>query len=256
MTHFVPLHASVSLIGSGELGLTHYLDCHVYLLQSEGEYALIDAGSGVEPERLTANLQHALGGDLSRLRYLLLTHCHGDHAGGVHAIQHIAKPRVAGSAWEMEMLARGSDEDLGLVQARFAGTYPADYQVTRTPGDLVLQDGHELTLGQLRIRALVTPGHTRGATCYLVEGGGETLLFSGDTVFWGGLIQLLNTPGSEISEYRRGVLALAGLNVDCLFPGHGLWALRNGQAHIDKMLYYFRRSAVPPMPAYVEKIKV
>jgi glyoxylase-like metal-dependent hydrolase (beta-lactamase superfamily II) len=80
-------------------------------------------------------------------------------------------------------------------------------------------------------------------------------LFSGDTVFWGGLIQLLNTPGSEISAYRRGVQALEGLGIDCLFPGHGLWALGNGQAHIDKMLYYFKRSAVPPMPAFVEKIK-
>ena len=256
MTHFVPLHKSVALIGSGDLGLSHYLDCHVYLLHSDGEYAMIDAGSGLEPERLIENLRQAMGGDISRLRYVLLTHCHGDHAGGVHPIQRIASPQVATSEWEMEMLARGSDEDLGLLQARFAGTYPSDFLVLRTRGDLVLKHGSELTLGKLRIRTYITPGHTRESVCYLVDGGGETFLFSGDTVFWGGLIQLLNTPGSEISEYRRGVQSLAGLQVDCLFPGHGLWALRHGQAHIDKMLYYFRRSAIPPMPAFVEKIKI
>jgi hydroxyacylglutathione hydrolase len=74
-------------------------------------------------------------------------------------------------------------------------------------------------------------------------------------VFWGGLIQLLNTPGSDLNDYRASAQKLAGLGIDCLFPGHGLWALRNGQAHVDRMLYYFKRSAVPPMPAHVEKIK-
>jgi glyoxylase-like metal-dependent hydrolase (beta-lactamase superfamily II) len=239
------LHENVTLVGSGELGLTHYLDCHIYLLHSRGEYALVDTGSGVHAERL-------LNG-LPRLRYVLLTHCHGDHAGAVHLIK---GAKVASSAWELQMLEQGTDEDLGLVQARYAGTYPADYTFVHAKGDLVLEHGTELTLGDLTICAVMTPGHTRGSVCYLVKTPAGTILFSGDTVFWGGLIQLLNTPGSDISEYRQSVQALAGLGVDGLFPGHGLWALRNGQAHIDKMLHYFKRSAVPPMPAFVEKIKV
>ncbi len=244
----VPLHENVTLVGSGELGLSHYLDCHVYLLHSDGQSALIDAGAGVEPERLISNLR-------APLDYLLLTHTHGDHAGGVAAIQKALRPQAAASQWEMQMLESGSDDDLGLTQARFAGTYPPDFSLTHTRGDIVLQHGENLQLGRLTITALLTPGHTRGSLCYLVATPTGTLLFSGDTVFWGGLIQLLNTPGSEISDYRRGAQALAGLGVDYLFPGHGLWALGNGQAHIDKMLYYFRRSAVPPMPAFVEKIK-
>jgi glyoxylase-like metal-dependent hydrolase (beta-lactamase superfamily II) len=245
----------VTLVASGELGLSHYLDCHVYLLHSDGRCALIDAGSGVQSERVIDNLRAALG-DASRLDYLLLTHCHGDHAGGVAAIQNAFNPRVGSSEWELQMLESGSDDDLGLTQARFAGTYPPDYALIHTRGDLVLPHGSTLTLGRLTIRAILTPGHTRGSVCYHVTTSTGALLFSGDTVFWGGLIQLLNTPGSEISDYRRGVQVLAGLGVECLFPGHGLWALGNGQAHIDKMLYYFRRSAVPPMPAFVEKIKL
>jgi glyoxylase-like metal-dependent hydrolase (beta-lactamase superfamily II) len=254
MTHAVQLHEQVSLIGSGELGLTHYLDCHVYLLHDGDEYALIDAGSGVHSEKLTENLKHAVA-DLSRLRYLLLTHCHGDHAGGVHMIQRACSPQVVSSDWEALMLESGSDDDLGLTQARFAGTYPPDYRFTHAKAGRTLNDGDELQLGRLKIRSIPTPGHTRGSVCYRVDTPGDTLLFSGDTVFWGGLIQLLNTPGSEISEYRAGVQRLQNLGVDCLFPGHGLWALRNGQAHIDKMLYYFKRSALPPMPFPVEKIK-
>ena len=254
MTHAVQLHEQVSLIGSGELGLTHYLDCHVYLLHDGDEYAMIDAGSGVHSEKLTENLKHAVA-DLSRLRYLLLTHCHGDHAGGVHMIQKVCSPQVMSSEWEVRMLEIGSDDDLGLTQARFAGTYPPDYRFTHAKAGRTLNDGDELQLGRLKIRTIPTPGHTRGSVCYRVDTPGDRLLFSGDTVFWGGLIQLLNTPGSEISEYRTGVQRLQKLGVDCLFPAHGLWALRNGQAHIDKMLYYFKRSAVPPMPFPMEKIK-
>jgi hydroxyacylglutathione hydrolase len=254
MIHFVQLHEHVKLVGSGELGLSHYLDCHTYLLHDGDDYALIDTGSGVETERLITNLQHATG-DLSRLRYILLTHCHGDHAGGVHVVKQCCNAAVASSEWEIRMLEQGSDDDLGLTQARFAGTYPPDYRLTHCKADRILNDGDELRFGRLTVRTILTPGHTRGSVSYRVETPSGTLLFSGDTVFWGGLIQLLNTPGSEIGEYRRGVQALAGLQVDCLFPGHGLWALRNGQAHIDKMLYYFKRSAVPPMPAFVEKIK-
>jgi len=251
----IALHENVTLVGSGELGLSHYLDCHIYLLHGDGECALIDAGSGVRPEVLVENLREALQPEW-RLRHLLLTHAHGDHAGGVHAIQEIWYPQVAASAWERQMLESGSDDDWGLTQARFAGTYPPDYTVTRTRGDLTLAHSDTVMVGRLTVRALLTPGHTRGSVCYLVEAPSGPLLFSGDTVFWGGLIQLLNTPGSEIGDYRRGVQVLAGLGVEALFPGHGLWALRNGQAHIDKMLYYFRRSAVPPMPAFVEKIKL
>jgi glyoxylase-like metal-dependent hydrolase (beta-lactamase superfamily II) len=251
----VPLHDNVTLIASGELALSYYLDCHVYLLHSDQECALIDSGSGVQPQLVVESLREALEPGWN-LRYLLLTHSHGDHAGGVHAIRENWSAKIAASAWERRMLEAGSDDDLGLTQARFAGTYPPEYRFQHAPGDLTLEDGDTLALGRLTIQALLTPGHTRGSLCYLVDAPGGPLLFSGDTVFWGGLIQLLNTPGSEISDYRHGVQALAGLGVECLFPGHGLWALRHGQAHIDKMLHYFRRSAVPPMPAFVEKIKL
>jgi len=153
------------------------------------------------------------------------------------------------------MLEKGSDDELGLTQARFAGTYPPQYQFIHAKADRVLNDSETLILGRLAIQAILTPGHTRGAVCYRIDTPSGRLLFSGDTVFWGGLIQLLNTPGSELSSYRTGAQKLHGMGIDCLFPGHGLWALSNGQAHIEKMLYYFKRSAVPPMPPFVEKIK-
>lgn len=102
----------------------------------------------MEPEYLLANVSE-VARDLSRIRLLLLTHCHGDHAGGVHALRAHCDFRVASWPWEIEMLERGSDEDLGLVQARFAGTYPADYKLTHSRGDISLGDGDRLKVGNL-----------------------------------------------------------------------------------------------------------
>jgi glyoxylase-like metal-dependent hydrolase (beta-lactamase superfamily II) len=253
MRRLPQLTEHVYLVGSGQLGLSHNLDCNVYLLSSNGEYALVDAGAGVGTEDLVDNVCAILG-DISILRYLLLTHCHGDHAGGVGSLKEVSTVKVVTSPFENEMLERGSAYEIGLTQAKYAGTYPADYIFRNAPGDIVLNHGDKLRLGDLEITALITPGHTKGSTCFLVTGSGPSMLFTGDTIYWGGLISLLNTPGSEISDYRSGVQALEGLAIECLFPGHGMWTVRNGQAHIDKLLEYFRRSGVPPMPQQIEKV--
>jgi glyoxylase-like metal-dependent hydrolase (beta-lactamase superfamily II) len=50
--------------------------------------------------------------------------------------------------------------------------------------DLILSDDEVLSVGDLRIRTLTTPGHTPGSICFAVEG--TNLLFSGDTLFPGG----------------------------------------------------------------------
>ncbi len=254
MNRYLRLTECTHLVASGDLGLSHYLDCHVYLIGSGDEYALVDAGAGIETLSILENVDAAIG-DLTKLRYILLTHCHGDHAGGIHILKRLLSLKVVSSQFEHDMLERGSEYDIGLTQAKFSGSYPPDYVFTNAAGDIVVKHGDTLRLGKLTVTALVTPGHTKGSTCFLMTGGGPRSLFSGDTVFWGGLISLLNTPGSEISDYRQSVQSLSGLDIECLFPSHGLPALGHGQAHIDKMLRYFRGSGLPPMPPRVEKVK-
>ncbi len=250
----IAIAENLYLVGSGDLALSHYLDSHIWLVGDQDEWALVDAGAGIGTEQVVETVQ-SLVGRHGQLRYILLTHCHGDHAGGVHLIKEATGAKVVASAFEHRMLESGSDYDIGLAQAKFSGSYPQDYVFTHAQGDMVVGHGDTLALGRLRITALFTPGHTKGSVCFLVAGRGPRVLFSGDTVFWGGLIALLNTPGSEISDYREGVKVLAGLKVDCLCPAHGLWAMRRGQMHIDKCLSYFLGSGIPPMPPRIEKVK-
>jgi glyoxylase-like metal-dependent hydrolase (beta-lactamase superfamily II) len=61
-------------------------------------------------------------------------------------------------------------------------------------------------------------------------------LFTGDVVFYGGAIGLINADGSSLADYRRDLPKLSELKVDMLFPGHSVFVLRNGQKHIDRAL--------------------
>jgi hydroxyacylglutathione hydrolase len=243
----------VYLVASGDYGLSHYCDCNAYLLVSETDCALVDAGAGLQVERVIDNVR-AVVGDLSRLRYVLLTHAHADHAGGIYGFKHSTGVRVVASQLETDLIEHGTDAETGLAQARQSGVYPPEYRFHNVPGDIVVRHGDTLGLGKLTITALITPGHSKGSTCYLGKGGGPTTLFSGDQVSWGGLMRLMNLPGSDLVDYRDGVKKLANLGVEALFPSHGMWTLTNGQAHIDKLIHSFDGHALPAMPARVERI--
>ena len=76
----------VYLVGGGAtlaFGLSDDPDCHVYLIDGGGELALVDCGmaDGTSLTRIVANIE-AEGLAVGRLRKLLLTHYHMDHAGG------------------------------------------------------------------------------------------------------------------------------------------------------------------------------
>src|SRR6185295_4027709 len=51
-----------------------------------------------------------------------------------------------------------------------------------TPVDVALKGDATLEFGDVKVRALATPGHTPGSTCYLVERGGARALFAGDVI--------------------------------------------------------------------------
>ena len=71
-------------VGGGQL--TSSEDAAIYLINIAGHAALVDAGCGGAQDRLLANIK-ACGVNLNQVEYLLLTHCHYDHTGGVKALK-------------------------------------------------------------------------------------------------------------------------------------------------------------------------
>ena len=67
-------------------GLTGPGDAAIYLIQFGGHAALVDAGCGEATERLFKNIQDC-GIEPEQMEYLLITHCHFDHVGGVKGVK-------------------------------------------------------------------------------------------------------------------------------------------------------------------------
>lgn len=237
----------VHLVGSGGMGfdLTDSHDCHVYLIDAGNEAALIDAGAGYSADDIIAQIRGA-GVDPERLRFLLLTHGHADHAGGASALckrlphlSVVASPEVAG--W----LRTGDEAAISLDMGKRAGFYPDDYRFEATAVTREVCEGDVVLVGDLRLEVIVTPGHSRGHLCFKTTVAGRRTLFAGDLVFYGGQISLQNIWDCEIPAYAASMQKLDGAGIDALLPGHLAVTLHTGQRHIDVANALFNRVYVP-----------
>lgn len=137
-------------------------NCYLLLDETTNKSALIDCT--VADDRM-----RELIGDTD-LQYILLTHGHFDHIGGVRDIKKEYGCKVVISSVDASMLSSGK-----ASLAAFCGAEQND-----TEPDITVQDGDEIEVGTLKIKVLSTPGHTSGSVCYVV---GDAL-FSGDTLFY------------------------------------------------------------------------
>jgi hydroxyacylglutathione hydrolase len=227
----------IHLVGSGQLGfsLTDDYDCHVYLLDGGDECALIDAGGGRDTAGILAQIEGD-GIDPRRVRTLLLTHAHADHAAGAAALRErlglkvLASPTVAGYVRE------GDERAISLDVARRAGVYPTEFVFPPCPVDGELADGATVRVGDLTLEAVETPGHAVGHLSYVLRRNGLTSVFCGDAVFFGGKILLQGTWDCSVQDSIRSVERLAALSVDGLFPGHLTFVLRQGRRQIARAM--------------------
>jgi len=183
----------VYLVGSGSHGfsMTDPFDCHVYLIDGGEALALVDCGSRMGLGQILDNVR-ADGFDPTRITHLLLTHTHADHAGGAARLRDQLGLGVVCPAPEADFLVQGDEQAISLDRARDNGFYPADYHMEPCVVDRAIEHNDSLSLGRHTIRALIVPGHSQGSACYLMTTSGGTVLFSGDVVFQGGRIGLLN----------------------------------------------------------------
>ena len=235
------------LIGSGSLGvgITHPSDCNIYLADAGTEMVMIDAGAGIDPESVLRQIAQD-GLDIGRIKTLLLTHHHADHAGGAAYWRKSLGVKVYAPAGEADSIEGGDEAALGLDVAKRAGYYPEEYVFTPCTVDERVSPGSRLAVRKLDIEVLNGAGHSIAGVCYRCFLDGKSALFVGDLLSFGGRISLQNIPGASVSEYARSVLALEDVPVDFFLPGHGLFSLSGGDSHIRAASEAFRRLGVPP----------
>jgi glyoxylase-like metal-dependent hydrolase (beta-lactamase superfamily II) len=124
-----------------------------------------------------------------QLRYILLTHTHGDHVF-----------------------------DLDRLKAKSGA--PA-YVSSREPleGAQPIKPGHEFTLGSLKITARLTWGHSRGGITWVVEGLSRPVAVVGDALFSGSMGGGMASYADAIRTNREEIFSLPDNTILC--PGHG-----------------------------------
>jgi len=234
----------VYLVGSSKYGLSHPFDCNVYLLKCKDELALIDSGAGVEIKSLFENITND-GLNPEKVRKVIVTHSHADHAGGCKKLKEKIDCKVYAPAGADKLIEKGTDEELGLSIAKKSGLYSEDYEYPHIKVDETVKDNEIIRIGDSKLITIHIPGHTKYSCCFLLEKNDHRIIFTGDTVFFNGEIGLINCPGSSLSDYRENIGKLSNLSIDILLPGHRIFVLRGGQQHIDKAVEALGKIAVP-----------
>jgi metallo-beta-lactamase class B len=147
-----------------------------YAVETAKGLVLIDAGLDAEARPLKAQLA-SLGLDWRRVCAVFLTHVHGDHSGGVEHLRRTAGARTYAGRGDVPVLRTG-----GPREAFFSTYHMPGQTLHATTTDVALDGGEVIDFGNLRIRALATPGHTPGSTCYVLERGRFRALFAGDVI--------------------------------------------------------------------------
>ncbi|MDR3281367.1 MAG: MBL fold metallo-hydrolase [Synergistaceae bacterium] len=146
-----------------------------------------------------------------KLRKILLTHGHGDHIMGLGEIRSMASEGVAIGSGDSDCLTNSSKNLSSMMGA------PSAFE----PADAVIADGDVMKMGNMTIRAIATPGHTKGGFCFHVTEGSDALLISGDTLF-ARSVGRTDLPGGDEDELIRSIEKLASLpDATPVYPGHG-----------------------------------
>ena len=178
------------------------LENNIYLLLDETskKAVLIDATEDL------AEIKNATNG--YDVEYILLTHGHFDHILGLNSLKKSLNAKAVINQNDL-IISDNLNEFTRLFN--MPDSIPPTYEK-------YIKDGDVITVGNMNIQVIATPGHTEGGVCYLVDGK----LFSGDTLFREsyGRTDLFGGNFQKLSKSIKEKLFKLDDKIE-VFPGHG-----------------------------------
>lgn len=194
------------------------------LITSPQGHILLDGALPQSAPLIDRNIR-ALGFRTEDVKYILTSHGHYDHVGGVAALQRASGARVVGSASTAKALGAGTntEDDPQFGFGREANAFPPVRNVQ------VVKDGEVIRVGPLAVTAHLTPGHTPGATTWSWRAcEGQTC----KDIVYADSMSAVSAPGfrfsadpQRVATFRRSIETLAALPCDVLIALHPQFAI-------------------------------
>lgn len=177
-------------------------NCYILGCESTKQAAVIDPGD--DADRILMELAKS---EL-RVKYLINTHGHFDHVGANKQMKEATSAQIA---------IHPADEPMLEELSRSAMMFGLSAQ-NSPPADIVLNHGDEISFGEITLKVIHTPGHSKGGICLYTKG----FLFAGDTLF-AGSIGRTDLPGGDydtlISSIKEKLMMLDDDTI--VYTGHG-----------------------------------
>lgn len=185
-------------------------NCYVASSQQTRDAIIIDPGLELplEADQIFDYIAQAR----LKIKLIVNTHGHSDHINGDGIFQEKYNVPIYIHRLDASSL-------VGIENANF-------------PSTVLLEEGNEIRFGDESLKVLHTPGHTPGSICLL----GERLVFTGDTLFAGG-IGRTDFPGGSDSAIQLSLQKLAGLpEYLMIYPGHGPTSIIGEEKRVNPFL--------------------
>jgi glyoxylase-like metal-dependent hydrolase (beta-lactamase superfamily II) len=177
-------------------------NCFILGCEDTREAVVIDPGD--DPDRILMTLAK----EKLTVKYLIDTHGHFDHVGANRRMKEVTGAELAIHPDDVPMLAQ---------LARSAASFGLSAENSPEP-DLLLNEGDTVSFGNITLKVIHTPGHSRGGICLYTPGH----LFAGDTLF-AGSIGRTDLPGGDydtlIASIKQKLLNLP--DDTRVYTGHG-----------------------------------
>src|SRR5665648_53621 len=170
-------------------------NCYIASCQDTNEAIIIDPGLDYEAEAKPI-LDYIEQAQL-KIKFIVNTHGHSDHIKGDEIFQ--------------------EKFDVPICIHKLDAYFLESIQTNSAAPNVLLEEGNLVKFGKEPLNVLHTPGHTRGCICLV----GEHLVFTGDTLFAGGIGRTDFAEGS-MTDMNRSLQKLEELPDSMLvYPGHG-----------------------------------
>jgi len=186
----------IECLSLGPLGT----NCYVVGCEATAKGFIVDAAD--EPQRIL----RVIDDNGLQMEAIFQTHGHPDHTAALAEVAAATGADIYLHPAEVAML----DTFAGSLRQMFG-------DVAWPLAHCTYEEGDVISVGELRVQVLHTPGHTPGSVCLLVD----EVLFSGDALFAGG-VGRWDLPGGDWEALARSLKRLATLpDATEALPGHG-----------------------------------